>query len=487
MEQLILPDGTRIASGVWGEPAILSVRWTQNRNEGSGLGLGYVACASLEIELFSVKKPDIPPETRLIYQEYDVDRGVFYCQSITRKSQNRWVLKALDGMHRFYREINDFWENRTDDTVFTLLLGLCRHCGVTTQLTALPGGDTPVPRLAGYSAKQILHFLGQVAGRYFYMDGEENLCAGWYDQRHSIRDYAHLTCAGFTTAPVERVWLRRTKTDIGCAYPQGEEEKNTLILQGNPIFSEDSREAAERIFRQFSTFSHTPFTCVLLPGQEVSPGSLVEYFDHDGARHIGAVMQWEKQNGILTVRGIGSYSLQSVEAFRELTLEEMEGQVLEISRTAQGLSVSHTDLLGNVGAMQLSLAGLGSQVTALTQNAESLTTHTTELRQTAQGLSLQVSQLTGSLEDKTDREEFSQVTEHFQFDADGLTIQNSATGMGIRVSEEQVAFLGDDDTVIRPDNMETARLTIGKRLDLGNFSFLPRTGGNLSFRYTGTQ
>jgi hypothetical protein len=47
MEQLILPDGKCIASGVWGEPAMVSVRWTQNRNEKGDLTLGYVACATL--------------------------------------------------------------------------------------------------------------------------------------------------------------------------------------------------------------------------------------------------------------------------------------------------------------------------------------------------------------------------------------------------------------------------------------------------------
>ena len=227
----------------------------------------------------------------------------------------------------------------------------------------------------------------------------------------------------------------------------------------------------------------------MLPGQEVSPGCLVEFTDLDGVRRTGAVMGWEKKNGTLTVRGTGSYSLQSAQAFEEFTQARLEGQVLEISRTAQGLSVSHTDLLGNVGALELSLSGVQTQVTALTQTADALTTQTSQLHQDAQGLSLQVSQLTGSLDGKTDREEFSQITEHFIFDAAGLTIQNSATGMGIRVSEEQVLFLGgaDPTTVIHPDAMQTARLSVGQRLDIGDFSLLPRTAGNLSLRYTGTR
>lgn len=487
MEQLILPDGSAIASGVWGEPAIVSVRWLQNRNDGYEITLGTVCCGQLEIELFSLKKPEIGVGTRLIYQEDGKKRGVFYCQGLTRQSQNRWKLTALDAMHRFYRELTGFWKDRADDTALSLLLGLCDFCGVKTQITEIPGGDLPVPRLAGYPAQRILKMLGQVAGRFFYIDGEENLCAGWYDSTAELDNYASLKCAEFTTAPIERVLLRQTQTDIGWAYPEDEEEKNTLVLQGNPIFATDSTATAERIFRQFSTFSHTPFTCKLLPGQEIAPGTLVEFADPDGIRRTGVVMGWEKCNGIVTLRGTGSHSLQSLQAFSELTLEEMEGLALSISRTVQGLSVSHTDLLGNQGALELNFAGLQSQVTGLTHTTDTLTTQTTALRQTAQGLSLAVSQLGGTLEGKTDREEFSQVTEHFLFDEDGLTIQNSATGMGIRVSEEQVQFLGDEEstTHIRPDHMETARLAVGKRLDLGDFSLLPRTNGNLSLRFTG--
>ena len=482
MERLILPNGEIIASGEQGKPAILSVRWTQSRNDGTEITLGSVCCAKLEIELFSLEKPEIPPNTRLIYQEEGITRGVFYCQDITRKSQNRWVLTALDGMCRFYREINDFWENRTDDTAFSLLLGLCEHCGVTTKITQIPGGDTPVPRLGGYSAKQILRFIGQAAGRYFYMDEAENFCAGWFSETQNVENFQQLTVAEFTTAPIERVWIRQTKDDVGFPFPSGENTANTLIIQGNPIFSGDSTNAAERIFRQISTFFHSPFSCKLLPGQEVKPGVLVQFTDQDGISHTGAVMQWEKCNGVLTIRGTGSHSLQSVQAFSQLTLEELEGQVLSISRTAQGLSVSHSSLLGDVGALQLNMAGLQTQVT------QGLNAQTSALNQTAQGLSLQVSQLEAVLNGKTDREEFTQVTEHFSFDAGGVTIQNSATGMGIRVSEEQVEFLGDGDptTAIYPDAMHTAKLSVENRLDIGDFSYLPRTNGNLSFRFTGT-
>lgn len=487
MEQLILPDGSAIGSGEVGRAAICGVLWRQDRNDGTQLRLGSACDSSLRVELFSPKKPEIPPGTRLIYREDGVTRGIFYCQELQRQGKHRWVLTAQDAMHRFDRELEDFWEGRADDTALSLLIALCAHCGVATAIASLPGGDIPVPPLKGYSGRQLLGLLGQVAGRFFYINKEEQLCAGWYEETVSADNYSKLTCAEYATAPIERLWLRQTKTDAGMVYPDGDEPRETYIFLGNPIFSVDFMHTAQRLLQQLEGFSHTPFALTLLPGQEISPGSLVRFTDLDGVARTGAVMHWEKHNGVCTVCGTGSHSLQSPQAFNHLTLGDLSDQLLSISRTAQGLTVSHRDLQGNVGALQLSLSGVTSRVTGVEQTADALVTQTTQLTQNGEGFSLAISQLAGSLDGKTDREEFSQVTEHFSFDAGGLTIQNSASGMGIQVSENQVAFTGGDDptTVIRPDDMETTRLTVGKRLDLGNFSFLPRTDGNLSFRFTG--
>ena len=87
---------------------------------------------------------------------------------------------------------------------------------------------------------------------------------------------------------------------------------------------------------------------------------------------------------------------------------------------------------------------------------------------------------------KADKSQLAEVTEHFRFGSDGMTITNSATGMGIHVSEEEVAFTGGavSTTVITPNAMETTNLAVATRMDIGGFSLIPRTNHNLSLRYT---
>ena len=102
------------------------------------------------------------------------------------------------------------------------------------------------------------------------------------------------------------------------------------------------------------------------------------------------------------------------------------------------------------------------------------------------GLSLSITELRSQAETKADKAQVTELTEHFLFGANGMTISNSATGMGININERQVVFLGGNDptTVITPNAMQTTSLDVETRLDVGGFSLIPRTNRNLSLRYT---
>lgn len=173
---------------------------------------------------------------------------------------------------------------------------------------------------------------------------------------------------------------------------------------------------------------------------------------------------------------------QALKAANDVKL--MEGQMTEIRSDLEGvtLRVSSTE---NVTAEQLTI----TQQMQEELQGKATVQQLTEVQTAADGLKVTVSEVQTILDEKADRTEVEEITEVFIFGDDGLTISNSATGMGIGISEKQVQFTGGENptTVITPNEMETTNLQIGERLDLGDFSFLPRTNGNLSFRYTGGQ
>lgn len=150
-------------------------------------------------------------------------------------------------------------------------------------------------------------------------------------------------------------------------------------------------------------------------------------------------------------------------------------------------SVVYGEVTDQISSLTRDASSITAKVEETSKNVDGLNTRTSTLEVTASGLSASISTVQTGLSEKANKEDVDEITEHFLFKEDGLTIFNTATGMGINVSEKQVEFTGGTDptTVITPNDMKTTNIKVNTRLDLGNFSFLPRTNGNLSFRYTG--
>lgn len=137
--------------------------------------------------------------------------------------------------------------------------------------------------------------------------------------------------------------------------------------------------------------------------------------------------------------------------------------------------------------LDVQVGRIGSTVAEVSKTTQELKEKSTSIEQRVDSVSISVTQVSTDLSNKVDNETFQELAEVFTFNEDGMTISNTGTGMGIGVSEKRVVFTGGENptTEIYPDRMKTTNLYVGKQLDLGDFSFIPRTNGNLSFRYTG--
>lgn len=168
-----------------------------------------------------------------------------------------------------------------------------------------------------------------------------------------------------------------------------------------------------------------------------------------------------------------------------------------LSQTAQSVKVD-AQISAN-GSVQASERRLSSTIAASTNNillriedtttaVQGLQSRMTALELDADGVSLSIGDLRQEVDAKADKTVVEDLREHFRFGEDGMTIFNAGTGMGIGVSEERVSFSGGSQsptTEIFPTSMKTTNLRVGERLDLGNYSLIPRSNGNLSLRWTG--
>ena len=206
----------------------------------------------------------------------------------------------------------------------------------------------------------------------------------------------------------------------------------------------------------------------------------------------GLVMTQKRKGRGGEVSATGNPSRSSTTAFNTLTYGDLTGRMLTVERSVSGLKVENANAAGDRASLSLAVEGITSRVTAVEQKADAhadksqLTTLTSQLSQRADSLEFSVTQVRTDLSAKADRDALTEITELFRFDMDGLTITNSASGMGIGISEQRVVFTGGENptTAIYPNEMETTNLRVGSRLDLGSFSLIPRTNGNLSLRCT---
>lgn len=483
---LRLPEGREIT-------AIGSLSITWQVNDAQDISPGSACAAMLEATLFA--ETDIAPGTELTCLEDGKALGIFRCEQPLRTGAKRQSITAYDRMVLFDREISLWLESRSFPTTARKLLeDLCVFCGVALGGEALPDFSVESFSQPGITGRQLLQYLGQGAGRFFTVNAAGILESRWYTPPTMIlgRDIpvGNLTC-GCPTAPICRVLIRSEPSEAGTVWPDGiSETANTFLVQGNPLLppSADRLTAAKRLYGQLKDYTCTPFSCTLLPGGDIAPGQTVEFLDAAGQHHTAPVMALKLQNGRRTVSATGSAALQSTTAFNRQLLDSLPERMLTVERTAEGLKEENRDIRGRAATLAITLDGITTRVSTAEEKAGDYATkgQVSALEQRAEGLSLAVTRLQDSAGDKADKAQLMEVSEHFRFAADGLTITNSATGMGIHVSQEEVAFTGGSasTTVITPNTMQTTHLDVATRLDIGCFSLIPRTNGNLSLRYT---
>lgn len=476
MDKLILSDGREISSGKLGEISISSISHTRQTNDSTDISLGSACAAMLKVGLLSEKPVEIPVGTSMIYMENDIQKGVFYCQKPHRKGQYTWELTAYDAMTKFDKDVSNWINTRRGDTVLSLLLELCKYCDVETDIEALPGGDLTIPEVtaSGLSGRQLLRFLGQATGRYFTINAIGKLVDGWYAPSCSIENYFYLTYEDYQTAPIRRVLIRQTDTDVGSVWPDGSlTEENTLILQGNPLLSGDNQPVAQRLYEQIQSFTHTPFQCKLLPHQVIDPGCLVTFTDAEGRIHTGAVMESTVVNGICTITGTGNPTLQSTSAYNELTMGVLNEKILQVSRTAEGLKISHADTQGKMADLSVSLSGVSSSVKELREDTEGLkatleqtNANQTSIKQTADAVKIEVDRI---LQNGTTKVSTSK---GFTFDDRGLTISDPSNRLTNVLDENgmKVKYNGSDMLVADSEGVEAKNLKASTYLIVGGRS-----------------
>lgn len=390
---------------------------------------------------------------------------------------------------------------------------VCDACGVELAVGEVPNGSFPVQRFTadGVTGRQLIGWIGQAVCRFCRADPEGVLEFAWYApaavsvgttpvycaqadydrgvltlrlDRASvsqtegtltlISDDVHLSGSGsvrmtlsdrlrqqyyyqgslalqdFVTAPIEKVQLRQSQSDVGAVYPDIAEPVNTFCITGNPLLAALDAETlvpvAQSIYEQLKDIVYTPCTLEMPTTAEVDAGSILTLTEPSGREVTVYVMELKRGAKGDTLTSTGSVRRDSSGAANDQSVTALSGKVLKLRTDVDGIRVENADTAGKLAEMSLDIDGIRGQVSAQNSDLNGVREKVTKLEQSADSLKLTVEDIrtNGTAKVKTQM--------GYTFDDTGLHIARQGQQMENLLDEKGMLVTRAGQTVLQAND-----------------------------------
>ena len=412
---LVLDDGTEIQASKTGS-TINSLVYTSTVSSTTDLCPGAACAAKIEFTVW------VKPGSSLVftsgtrvkyYQEDDTGArtlvGTFWAVKPTKQSRNTYKVYAYDAVSKL-DGIQSTWLRSIQDSfpmsLWAFAQSVAQQCGVTLESTALPrSGDYQVQ--AFYSTqltgRQLLSWVAEASCTFLRATPDGGIEFAWYIENPvtgifpdatehwvaldlsgellacadgSIWTYNQDTAAyrsgglsyeEYTTAPIVKVQIKQSDDDVGVIYPPDAAGSNALVIQGNLLLTTDTAAAlqpvAQAIFETMQRISYTPLKASLFSdGRVFSSGQIITATDPRGNALQTYIMTVQQQGRKISVESTGNARRDGTAAVNSQKWQNLQGKVLEIQTSVDGLKITAADLAGGLASLELTVDGLRTEV-----------------------------------------------------------------------------------------------------------------------------
>lgn len=489
---IVLPDGTELFSGAGTVNALQSVTLTQCVNNGTELTLGSACANMLEATLITPEGGfSIATGTEITLYKVDADGartkvGLFTTEEPVRTSPNLCKITAFDRVSRLDRDLTQ-WLQSLNEWPYTLLdfaKMVCTACNVTLINESLPNGDWEIQKFSAsrITGRQLISWVGQACGRFCRATADGELELAWYTPKDTVLTPAYpffaVSFADYAVAPVDKVQIRLTETDVGAIYGTG---SNGYTITGNYLLTADQQEPlqdmAQVLYGILQEVTYTPCKVTLPANTEIHTGDILRLTDRNG-RTITFYVMRKCQNGQReTLECTGSANRNSVMATNNAQFAALNGRVLELQTGIEGIRAENRDAEGKRMALELSVDRLQSMAESQQSGMEDLTDRLSIVEQTAEGLSMQVRSV------KTDGVSKVSTATGYIFDENGMTVEKSGREIKTQITEDGMRVYKNGNEVLSADSRgvdavdlhASTYLSVGGRSRFGNYG-TDRTG-----------
>lgn len=438
---IVLQDGFELSSGSSGA-AIQSATLTECVNDQTDVAPGAVCAASLDVTIWT---PDrelrIQQGDKLVYYREDdsgnrIKVGVFTAEKPTRGSKHVYNITAYDNVVMLDKNVSA-WLMATQDNfpmpLSAFMHAVCEECGVEFPEQDIPNGDYSVSAFYAddLTGRQLMQWACQIAGRFARADADGALQLGWYEYIGTGitpgggQTYASVSLSGQTlrtsqqevyriqlqtefyyqdglsfedyeVKPIDKVQLRQTTDDVGVIYPTDEESTNAYVVQGNYLLASNTAAKispiAQSLYALLRGVSYTPARVEIPHSEIIRAGSIVPIVDAEGQSITVYVMTKTTTDGVDHLECTGNPSRDGTSATNEKGYRNLEGRVLEIKSSVDGLYIKAAQLDGKYSELEQTVDGFKTEVYDTFSAYSTTVQMQSAIEQSASSIKLEVSE-----------------------------------------------------------------------------------------------
>lgn len=412
---LVLDDGTEIQANKTAS-AITNLVYTSTVSSTTDLCPGAACAGKIEFTVWvdPGSSQVFTSGTRVqYYQEDDAGArtliGTFWAVKPTKQSRNTYKVYAYDAVSKL-DGIQSTWlrsiQSSFPMSLWVFAQAVAKQCGVTLESTALPrSGDYQVQ--AFYSdnltGRQMLQWVAEASCTFLRATPDGGIEFAWYIENpvtgifpDAVEHWVALDLSGqiltcsdgsiwtynqntaayrsgglsyeeYRTALIDKVQIKQSDDDVGVIYPPDAAGSNALVIQGNLLLTTDTAAAlqpvAQAIFETMQRISYTPLKASLFSdGRVFSAGQIITATDPRGNALQTYIMTVQQQGGKISVECTGNASRDGTAAVNEKKYTNLDGKILEIKTSVDGLAVKAADLEGDYTELAQTVDGLAVSV-----------------------------------------------------------------------------------------------------------------------------
>lgn len=259
-----------------------------------------------------------------------------------------------------------------------------------------------------------------------------------------------LSYEDYTVAPVERVQIRQTEDDVGCAHPEGQEEVNTCRITGNYLLSSSNAAALEpvatHLYERLKSVSYTPCKVSIPANGHILAGDIVRIIDRNGKVMTLYVMRKTQTGQRDTLECTGSPTRDSTMEINNQKQDSLSGKVLNLRMDLEGLRLENREGEEKLAALSVNVSGIETQVRHQQKTMEGTAAQLTQIRQNAESVAISVKNIQDNGVSRVE------TATGYTFGADGLRIQKSGEEMANRLDNTGMYVTRSGECILQANN-----------------------------------